>query len=102
MAANGMSGAVLLEKPNKTRIHELTLQDETVFTLLGRTPEAERPAYVREMLRVGACCVERASNLHEVDFVRHQIEQRVQMVITEVGRIPALVQQELLKRIGSG
>jgi hypothetical protein len=82
-------------------VANLLIPSREVAAYLETFPEPERPETLARATEVGVFCLERASTSRDLDFVRQQLNQQLQLVITALQQIPANVKQELLKHVGT-
>jgi len=61
----------------------------------------ERNARLISAVEIGVGCLERAATTRDTDFVRQQMEEQVRLVTAEVEEIPAQLELELRKQIGT-
>src|SRR5207244_754647 len=63
--------------------------------------ESDRTKRLIDATEVGVSCLERATATLNLDFVRQQCEQQFRLLTGEVAKIPGMIQEELLKKVGS-
>jgi hypothetical protein len=91
--------AVLLEN-GQILVANLAIPNQVIVDYLQAKPVSERADHLIRAAEVGVFCLERAGASRDLDFVRQQIAEQVKTVVSEVGRLPALLQVELVKKIG--
>ncbi len=84
------------------RIDDLEVPHPEVAEYLAAIPVEDRDTAVVAALRVGVLCLERARTIHDVEFVRRQVESMLHEVTETARAIPGTIQAELMKKIGAG
>jgi hypothetical protein len=97
----GLDSARIAIADGQVIVENLAIPNQVIVDYLQAKPEEEWPNSFIEAAEVGIFCLERANATRDLDFVRQQIQQQVALVIGELGKIPANLQVELLKKIGN-
>lgn len=82
-------------------VEQLLIPSREVAGYLEKFPELDRPQSLSRAAEVGVFCLERASASQDLEFVRRQLDQQLRLVTTALEKLPAKVQQEILKHIGT-
>lgn len=82
-------------------VENLVIANREVAGFLEKVPEPERPKALVHAAEVGVFCLERASFVRDLDFVRQQFDQQLRVITGEMEKIPLKVEQELLKKVGT-
>lgn len=90
------AGAIEITATGHVLVRQLLIDRRPVAEYLQRAEPPEWPRLLIEAIEIGVGCLERASQVNGLDFVR----QQVQFLAAEIGKIPAGVEQELRKQIG--
>jgi hypothetical protein len=82
-------------------VKDLVIASREVADYLKEVSEPDRARTLVRATEVGVFCLERAVASRDLDFVRQQLDQQLRLVTAELEKIPAKVQQELLKHVGT-
>jgi len=74
---------------------------DVVAYLAAQATEDQARSFIRAV-EVGVYCLERASSAKDTEFVKRQIERLLSELESRVSAIPAQVQDQLLKKVGTG
>lgn len=89
-------------QPDVIVIHDLEVRSREAAAWLEQVAEEQRPAALQRALEVGVCCLQRANQSQDLDFVRREVEALLGKVDAAAQLIPGRVQDALVSRIGMG
>lgn len=69
-----MSNEKLTLTDGTLEILKLSIRDDSIVNYFRGVPEEELEHTFLKTLRVGVVCLERASNVQDLDYVRHEID----------------------------
>ena len=90
-------GVVTLTDDGHVLVRGLSITSRDVFDYLNQKEESQRVRLLIEAIETGIYCLERASQVHGLDFVR----QQVQIVTGEMAKLPMLIETEFRKQVGA-
>lgn len=82
--------------------HSFTFQSPDVACFLNGFGQNERALWAQRAIEVGAHCLERASTAKDNEATKRHIDRLIHETKTAVIGIPNAIQNELLKKVGSG
>ncbi len=97
-----MSNEKLTLTDGTLEILNLSIRDDSIVNYFRGVPEEELEHTFLKTLRVGVVCLERASNVQDLDYVRHEIEGFLHSVEKASADIPGSIQRKLAGKIGTG
>ena len=83
-------------------IHDLKIVGKDAVEYLKKIPESEYERACLRAFEVGLFCLERTQTNQDTEFVKRQIQSLLTEVEKAVGNVPQTVQQELIKKLGTG
>ena len=83
-------------------LHSFQIRNPDLVAYLSAHPPDERPVAFRRIVEVGVFCLERASTAKDTEFIRRQIDRVLLEMESKVGAIPTRIQEELVKKVGTG
>lgn len=83
------------------RIVSLDILRKGVAEFLRPVPDDEREGRVVEALETGVFCLERASSVRDLDFVRSQVDGMLDHIERGISDLPAIVEKDLAGRLGA-
>jgi DNA-binding transcriptional MerR regulator len=82
-------------------VHDLQLEGEELSGALLPLDPPGREAHLKRVIEVGVYCLERAGNVRDLDFVRHQVRSLLEEVEGAVRSIPESLGSQLASRLGT-
>lgn len=83
-------------------LHSFQIRSADVAAYLAaQATDNQSQAFIRAV-EVGVFCLERASTAKDTEFVKRQIDRLLSEMDLKVGAIPARLQDELIKKVGTG
>jgi hypothetical protein len=95
-------GSSIEVRESGVRVQDLDIPRRGVAAYLDGLPEADRELAFIEAVEVGVFCLERASGARDLDFVRRQVDGLLVSVQQAVSSIPHTLEDELVKKLGTG
>ena len=96
-----MNGVSVLLHGGSVLQRNTRLTKREVVDYLAKIPEQQREAAFRQAIGIWVFCLEQSSTGRSVEFVRHEVERLLTGVTAELSGLPAKVQEELLKKLGT-
>lgn len=91
------AGAIEITATGHVLVRQLLIDRRPVAEYLQRAEPSEWPRLLIEAIEIGVGCLERASQVHGLDFVR----QQAQIVAGEMSRLPAQIEVEFRKQVSA-
>jgi hypothetical protein len=101
MGATGISETSIAVLDGGVRIADLDIPRKPVADFLRQSSERERDLAFVEAVEVGVFCLERATGVRDLEFVRRQVEGLLTAVERAVGEVPVSVGDELASKLGT-
>lgn len=83
-------------------LHSFQIHNHDLAAYLSAQALEDQPQAFRRAVEVGVFCLERASTAKDTEFVKRQIERLLNEMDSRVSAIPSKVEDELVKKIGTG
>jgi hypothetical protein len=83
-------------------LHSFQIRNADVAAYLTTQPVEHQATAFMRAVEVGVFCLERASSAKDTEFLKRQVERLVNEIDSRVSGIPNKIQDELMKKVGSG
>lgn len=84
------------------KISDITILNTDVADYFRSRPAEVREEDVKQAIRVGVFCLERASAGQNLDFVKREVNELINKVQNLIMKIPAETEKRLLEKLGTG
>lgn len=84
------------------KINDIIILNTDVANYFRNRPEELREEDVKQAIRVGVFCLERASAGQNLDFVKREVNDLLNKVQNSIIKIPAETEKGLLEKLGTG
>lgn len=88
---------VWLSDVGTVHVNDLIIDRRDVHAYLERSAEPDKARLLIEIIETGVYCLERATQVQGMDFMRQQTE----LAIAEMAKTPSRIEQELRKLVGT-
>lgn len=84
------------------KINDITILNSDVVNYFRNRPAELREEDLKQAIRVGVFCLERASAGQNLDFVKREVNDLINKVQNSIMKIPAETEKRLLEKLGTG